>query len=118
MKKKLHIIFKLLIVFLIFTGLQGRVIVRYAEFLNKTFKSEISSSKGIHVRAAIIHCKLQCYTQKFQPIAVPLAVALLSFALVFIIIYRVYIPFQGYLVLVNPVPLLPLRAPPVSLFLV
>jgi hypothetical protein len=115
-KKKLHNVLKLLLVFLIFTGLQGRVIIRYAECLNKNLKSEISSTKGIHVRAAIIHCKLQCYTQKFQPIAVPPAVALLSFVLIFIVIIRVYVPFREHLVLVNPVPLLPLRAPPVSLF--
>jgi len=116
MKRKLQTTLKLLLVFLIFLGLQGRVIARYAESLNKKLKSEINSSKGICVRVAIIHCKLQCYTKKFQQLTIPSAIDHFSFILVFFTISWLYIPFSEHLIIVNPVPLLRLRAPPMSPF--
>jgi hypothetical protein len=112
MKKNLHTALELLLVLLIFTGLQGRVIIRYAAFFHKNVQSEAGSVKGKHVRTAIVHCKLQCYTQRFHPVAVPAAISLFYFIILPFVIRRAYTPSREQIVFADPVLLLPPRAPP------
>ena len=114
MKKILHITLKLLLVSLIFIGLQGKVLVRYAEIFNKNHKSEITHPEKAHLKASIIHCKLQCYTQHFQKLHVPVAALLFTLMIAPIITRPLYIiPLKEKFPTVGPVRLLPLRAPPV-----
>ncbi len=72
MQKLLNTIFKLHLVLAIFIGLQGRVLVRYANaFMHKGNNSELSFTKASEVRTTIVHCKLQCFAQKFQQVILP-----------------------------------------------
>jgi hypothetical protein len=115
MKKALHAILKFLLVLAIFLGLQGRVLVRYAEIFSKNHKNELANSGINKVKAGIVHCKLQCYTQHFQVLDVPLIVFFLSLIILIaasLIIDLPYILFKEKLCLADPVRLLPLRAPP------
>jgi hypothetical protein len=115
MKKALHAILKLLLVLAIFLGLQGRVLVRYAEIFHKNHKNELVNSGINKVKAGIIHCKLQCYTQHFQVLDIPLVAfffSLITLIATSLIIELFYIPFKEKLSLADPVRLLPLRAPP------
>jgi hypothetical protein len=112
MKKILHITLKLLLVSLIFIGLQGRVLVRYAEIFNKSHKSEIAHPEKAHLNAGIIHCKLQCYTQHFQKLHVPVTALLFTLIIAPIITWLLYIPFKEKFSLTDSVRLRPLRAPP------
>jgi hypothetical protein len=112
LKKKLNTALKLVLVFLIFIGLQGRVIVRYTESFHKRFHTETSSAKGMRVASTIIHCKLQCYTQQFHLFGVPAIVCLISFISIFFIICGIDGPLLELILLVDPVPLLQLRGPP------
>ncbi|WP_413666476.1 hypothetical protein ACEN9X_18260 [Mucilaginibacter sp. Mucisp86] len=112
MKKLLHNILKLLLIALIFIGLQGRVLVRYAVFFNKNVSTEASHSKGIHVRAGIIHCKLQSYTQQFRHFALPAEISLVTFGILVLIIFIALPPFREVFLPVDPIPLLYLRGPP------
>ncbi|MDB5142340.1 MAG: hypothetical protein JWQ66_1053 [Mucilaginibacter sp.] len=113
MKKILHITLKLLLVSLIFIGLQGKVLVRYAEIFNKNHKSEITHPEKAHLKASIIHCKLQCYTQHFQKLHVPVAALLFTLIIAPIITRPRYIPLKEKFSTAGPVRLLPLRAPPI-----
>jgi len=116
MKKILHITLKLLLVFLIFIGLQGKVLVRYAEIFNKSRKSEITHQEKAHVKVRIIHCKLQCYTQHFQTLHTPAIAFLFTLLIASIIAAQLlYIPHKEKFSTSEPVRLLPLRAPPVFL---
>lgn len=113
MKKALHALLKLLLVLAIFLGLQGRVIMRYAEAFHKSTDSELVHSSANIVKAGIVHCKLQCYTRHFQVVNIPLiALFLLTFIAASLIIALFYILFKDKLSLAEPVRLLPLRAPP------
>ena len=85
MKKVLHTTLKLLLVFLIFAGLQGMVLVRYAEIFNKNHKSEITHPEKVHLKAGIIHCKLQCYTRDFQTLYAPVTAFLFTLIIATII---------------------------------
>jgi len=113
MKKVLHITLKLLLVFLIFTGLQGRVLVRYAEIFNKSHENEITNTGKAHLEAGIIRCKLQCYTKQFQRLHVPVAALLFTLIKTPVITRVLYVPFKEKFSTAGPVRLLPLRAPPV-----
>lgn len=116
MKKALHAILKLLLVLTIFLGLQGRVLVRYAEIiLHKNHKNELVNSGINKVKAGIVHCKLQCYTQHFRVLDIPLVACLFSLIILIaasLIIDLIYIPLTEKLSLADPVRLLPLRGPP------
>ena len=112
MKKALHAILKLLLVLAIFLGLQGRVLVRYAEIFNKKHKSELVQSGIAKVKAGIIHCKLQCYTQHFQVLDLPLIAFIFSLITASLITDLLYISFKEKLSIAGSVRLLPLRAPP------
>ena len=113
MKKALHAILKLLLVLAIFLGLQGRVLVRYAEIFNKKHKSELVQSGITTVKAGIVHCKLQCYTQHFQVLDTPPLIAFLfSLITASLITDLLYISFKEKLSIAGSVRLLPLRAPP------
>ncbi len=112
MKKLLHNILKLLLVLLIFTGLQGRVLVRYAIFFNKNVSTEASHSKDVHVRAGIIHCKLQSYTQQFRHSALPAEISLVTFGILIIIVFIALPAFREVFTPIDPIPLLYLRGPP------
>ncbi|MDB4919581.1 MAG: hypothetical protein JWQ54_1564 [Mucilaginibacter sp.] len=113
MKKALHTALKLLLILTIFLGLQGRVLVRYAEIFHKNHKTELVHSRTTNVKAVIVHCKLQCYTQHFQVQDVPLVAFVLSFITVTLILNLLYISFKEKLSLAYQIRLLPLRAPPV-----
>jgi hypothetical protein len=114
MKKAFNTILKLLLVLAIFLGLQGKVIVRYTEVFNQNHKSEIAHSGKTRVKAAIIHCKLQCYTRHFQSLHPPLASLLRILIVAPVIAGLLYIPFKEDFIAVCPIRLLPLRAPPFS----
>jgi hypothetical protein len=112
MKKALHAILKLLLVLAIFLGLQGRVLVRYAEIFNKKHSSELIQSGITKVKAGIVHCKLQCYTRHFQVQYLPLIAFLFSLIIASLITDLLYISFKEKLSISGSVRLLPLRAPP------
>ena len=111
MKKTFHTLLKLLLVLVIFLGLQGKVIIRYLEIFNH--KTEQVHTEPAKVKAAIVHCKLQCYTQHFQALDIPLIAFLFSFITASFVINRFYLPFKVKYSLTGSVRLLPLRAPPV-----
>jgi len=113
MKKIFHAILKFLLVLAIFSGLQGRVIVRYIEIAHQIHKSEIAHSAKPQVKAAIVHCKLQCYTRYFQLLHPPIASLLLILIALPVTAGLFYLPFKEDFVAVYPIRLLPLRAPPV-----
>jgi hypothetical protein len=113
MKKTLHTIFKLLLVFTIFLGLQGRVLIRYAEIFHIKHKSELTHSGVIKLKADIVHCKLQCYTQHFQVLDIPVIPFFFSLITASLIIDLLYIPFKEKLSIADSIRLLPLRAPPI-----
>lgn len=116
MKKLLNTSLKLLLITAIFIGLQGRVLVRYAGFFQKG-KTEFSSFKGAHgvqIRAGIVHCKLQCYTQHFDALDIPYVPFVNFRFLPFIIAVSQNIPFHEKLDLAEHVRLLPLRGPPIQ----
>lgn len=113
MKKALRTIIKFLLVLTIFLGLQGRVLIRYAEIFHIKHKSELTHSNLIKLKAGIIHRKLQCYTQHFQVVDIPVVAFLFSLITVLLIIDLLYIPFKEKLSIADSVRLLPLRAPPV-----
>jgi hypothetical protein len=77
MKKTINKVLKLILVFLIFSGLQGRVVIRYLEVFHIKHAANITKSKHPVVKEAIVHCKLQCYTRHFQILDLPLAAFLL-----------------------------------------
>ncbi len=113
MKKALHALLKFLLVIAIFLGLQGRVLVRYAEIFHKNHTSELVNSGIDKVKAGIVHCKLQCYTQHFQKVHAPVAAFLFTFLIIAPIITLLpYIPFKEKYSNTNTVRLRPLRAPP------
>jgi len=115
MKKILHTAMKLLLVFAIFFGLQGRVIIRYVAMFHKVCEVETThkNSHGVQIRAAIKHCKLQCYTQHFQPLNIPAVVFMLVILLALSIPAKIFILYDEDLDFAEHVRLLPLRAPPV-----
>ncbi len=114
MKKAFHTILKLLLVLVIFLGLQGKVIIRYLEIFHKNHKSEIVHSGAVRVKNAIIHCKLQCFTRHFQVLDSPVSPFLLILIVTASLITDLlYISFKEKLAFADSVQLLPLRAPPV-----
>ncbi|MDB5124871.1 MAG: hypothetical protein JWP94_3000 [Mucilaginibacter sp.] len=113
MKKALRSVLKFLLVLAIFLGLQGRVLVRYAEIFQKNHKSELTHSTTTKVKAGIIHRKLQCYTQHFQALDIPPIANFFSLITATLVTGPSYIPFKEKLCLADPIRLLPLRAPPV-----
>jgi len=112
MKKAFDTILKLLLVLTIFLGLQGKVIVRYAEIFHKNTKNEITHTGMKRVKASIIQCKLQCYTRYFQVLDAPVATLLLILSAAVLVTDLLYIPFKEKLSIAGSVRLLPLRAPP------
>ncbi|MDB5286692.1 MAG: hypothetical protein JWR05_1641 [Mucilaginibacter sp.] len=112
MKVALHTILKLLLIITIFLGLQGRVLVRYAEILHKNHKNELVNSETTKVKAGIVHCKLQFYTQHFQEPGLPLIAFFFIFITVSLVTNLLYISFKEKLSITGSVQLLPLRAPP------
>jgi hypothetical protein len=60
---------RLSIVAIIFFSLQGEVIMRYAEMFKAKTEQKASSTKKNNERQRVI--KLQCYTQKFDVLALP-----------------------------------------------
>jgi hypothetical protein len=112
-KKTLRTILKLLLVLTIFLGLQGRVLMRYAEIFHKNHKNELVHTGTTKVKAGIVHCKLQCYTQHFQVLDIPLIAFLFSLITAPLIVNLLYISFKEKLLTADSVRLLPLRAPPV-----
>ncbi|MEO3405447.1 hypothetical protein AAFN85_16170 [Mucilaginibacter sp. CAU 1740] len=60
---------RLSIVLIIFLSLQGEVIVRYAQMFKVRSEQKFQSIKKNDERRRLI--KLQCYTQKFQVLALP-----------------------------------------------
>jgi hypothetical protein len=113
MKKALHTTLKLLLVLTIFLGLQGRVLMRYAEIFNKNHKNELVHSRTTKVKANIVHCKLQCYTRHFKLLNIPNKTFFSTLNEPLLVFEQVYIPLQENLNFTPPVRLLPLRAPPV-----
>jgi hypothetical protein len=113
MKKALHIIPKLLLVLVIFLGLQGKVLVRYTELFHQNHKSEVAHSGNPRVKAQIIHCKLQCYTRHFQTLHPPLVSILFILIIAPVIAGLHYLFFKEDFPAAHPIRLLPLRAPPV-----
>jgi hypothetical protein len=113
MKKALHTTLKLLLVLTIFLGLQGRVLMRYAEIFNKNHKNELVHSETTKVKANIVHCKLQCYTQHFKLLSIPAKTFFSTLNEPLLVFEQVYIPLLENLNFNPPVRLLPLRAPPV-----
>jgi len=113
MKKILHSTLKLLLVSLIFLGLQGRVLQRYAEIFKKSLESETTHPEKAHVNDSAVYCKLQCYTQHFQRLHVPVAALLFTLIIAPVITRLLYVPFKEKFSTTGTVRLLPLRAPPV-----
>jgi hypothetical protein len=113
MKKAFHTILKLLLVLTIFWGLQGRVIIRYAEIFYKNHRTEQANAGNVKIRAGIIHCKLQCYTQHFHKLYAPLALLLLVLIVAPVVTILLYISHKERYPAVYPIRLIPLRAPPV-----
>ncbi|QNK61584.1 hypothetical protein H7F33_13580 [Pedobacter sp. PAMC26386] len=64
---------KLLLIVVIVFGLQGRVIVRYADaFFHKGASTEQEGGmKTPTCRAKVVHCRLLCFEQDFQVITLP-----------------------------------------------
>jgi hypothetical protein len=112
MKNALHTILKLLLVLAIFLGLQGRVLVRYAEIFHKHNKNELVNLGLTKVKAGIVHCKLQCYTQHFQELDLPIIAFFFFLIAVSLVTDPLYISFKEKLPITGSVRLLPLRAPP------
>jgi hypothetical protein len=112
MKNVLHNILKLLLVITIFLGLQGRVLVRYAQIFHKNHKNELVNSAITNVKAGIVHCKLQCYTKHFQVLDISLIAFFFFLITVALVTNLFYISFKEKLSITGPVLLLPLRAPP------
>jgi hypothetical protein len=112
MKNIFHTALRLLLVLAIFLGLQGKVIIRYAEIFHKNQKSEVAHSGEARVKARVIHCNLQCYTKHFQARNLPLIAFFFSFIDASIIVDLIYISFGENFSIVYPIRLLPLRAPP------
>jgi hypothetical protein len=112
MKNVLHTILKLLLVLAIFLGLQGRVLVRYAEIFHKNHKNELVNSETNKIKTGIVHCKLQCYTQHFQELGLPLIAFFFILITVSLGTNLLYIFFKEKLSITGSVQLLPLRAPP------
>ena len=110
MKKALHTILKLLLVFTIFLGLQGKVIIRYLEFFHKNQESELLHPGVTQVKNAIPCCKLQCFTRYFKLLNTPVATHLLIFRIDYLINGQLF--FKEKLSAAAPFRLLPLRAPP------
>jgi len=113
LKKALHITLKLLLVFALFLGLQGRVLVRYVEIFHKNHSSELVHSGITKIRAGIVHCKLQCYTQHFQTLNTPEKAFFCTPEVPFLISKQLYFHIHENLSFAPPIRLLPLRAPPV-----
>ena len=112
MKKTVHTILRLLLVFVIFLGLQGRVLMRYAEIFQKNHKSELVHTEVTKVKAGIHHCKLQCYTKHFQVLDTPFAALLFTLITASLITDLLYIFLNGKLPIAGSIRLLPLRGPP------
>lgn len=93
LKQILYTVMKLLLTLLIFSGLQGRVLVRYAEVFNHHTGHEMYTQKGTNVQAEVVHCKLQCFTKQFHFMAVPGIPYLLIFILFAISVILVFLPF-------------------------
>jgi hypothetical protein len=113
MKKALHTTLRFLLVFAIFLGLQSRVLMRYAEIFHKNHKSELVHSGINKVKAGIVHCKLQCYTQHFQTLNTPEKAFFCTLDEPFLISKQLYFHLHENLSFTPPIRLLPLRAPPV-----
>jgi hypothetical protein len=111
-KKAFHTTIKLLLILTIFIGLQGKVIIRYLEVLQKNHESEIAHSGVAGVKKAVIHCNLQCYTRTFKVLDTPGATLLLILIITTLIADLPNIFFGEKLSLADSVRLLPLRAPP------
>lgn len=112
MKKAQHAIWKLLLVLTIFLGLQGRVLARYAEIFHKTHKNEQIHSEATKLKTGIVHCKLQCYTQHFQGLDIPIIAFLFFLSTASVIIDLLYTSFKEKRSPTGSFRLLPLRAPP------
>jgi hypothetical protein len=84
MKKMMFNTLKLMLILLIFIGLQSRVIVRFFEVTN-TDKITVQT-RFAHpvIQKGIVHCKLQCYTQHFQTAGIP-AIPFLLIIILFLI---------------------------------
>jgi hypothetical protein len=113
MKNVLHTILKPLLVLAIFLGLQGRVLVRYAEIFHKNHKNERVNSEINKTKTGIVHCKLQYYTQHFQEVGLPLIAFFFILITVSLGTDLFYIFSKEKFSITGSVQLLPLRAPPV-----
>jgi hypothetical protein len=89
--------------------------MRYAEIFYKNHKSELVHSGINKVKAGIVHCKLQCYTQHFQTLNTPEKAFFCTLDGAFLISKQLYFHLHENLCFTPPIRLLPLRAPPVSL---
>lgn len=113
LKHILHTIMKLFLILLIFGGLQGRVLVRYAEVFNPKRGHETYTQKGTSVQAEIVHCKLQCFTEQFHSMALPGVLNLLIFTLFGISITVTFLPFRERPAYADTLQRSFLRGPPV-----
>ena len=113
MKKAFHTTIKLLLIFTIFIGLQGKVIIRYLEISHKNEKSETAHSGVARVKKAVIHCNLQCYTRDFKVLDTPGATLLMILIFTTLVTDLPNIFFAEKPFLASSVRLLSLRAPPV-----
>lgn len=100
--------------FLIFTGLQARVIMRYGEVVNKTCKSEVFPQKKAEVATTVMHCHLQCYTQRFQVFALPAIVFLCALVLLCLAIELFYFPYEEHTIISGSCRWFSLRGPPIK----
>ncbi|MBB5621739.1 hypothetical protein HDE69_002802 [Pedobacter cryoconitis] len=113
-QKAVHILIKFTLILVIFFGLNGRVIARYADgFFHKGASTEIGNLKTPMCRAKVMHCRLLCFEQDFLPVILPTAGFKID------LVPPVLVVVQAYQVLYttkslsgHEFRLLPLRAPP------
>lgn len=114
MQKAINLLIKINLILVIILGLHGRVIARYADaFFHKGASTEIGTLKTPMCRAKVIHCRLLCFEEDFQPVILPSAEFKID------LIPPVLVVVQAYQVLYttkslsgHEFRLLPLRAPP------
>jgi hypothetical protein len=91
MKESINNMLRLTLVLLIFIGLQGRVVVRYLDALHCKVTNTTAQSSRLVIKEVVVHCKLQCYTQHFHLLGLPVVAFLL-------IILSFFVPRRSFII--------------------
>jgi hypothetical protein len=113
LKKAFHSTIKLLLIFTIFIGLQGRVIVRYLETLHENQECETGYAGIATIKAAVVYCNLQCYARDFKVLDKPGAAFLSTFIIPVLVSERAVLFLKEKSSSLSLPRLSLLRAPPV-----